>query len=53
MKTNIIAVDFDGTLCVNKFPEIGYDEIDRAEYLVRKEQAYAKGVKEEDGDTND
>jgi hypothetical protein len=23
MKHNIIAVDFDGTLCTNKFPEIG------------------------------
>lgn len=28
-----------------KDAEIGYDEIDRKEYLVRKEQAYAKGVK--------
>ena len=23
MKQNIIAVDFDGTLCENKWPEIG------------------------------
>lgn len=36
-----------------KDAENGYDEINKAEYLIRKEQAYAKGVKEEDGDTND
>ena len=23
MENNIIAVDFDGTLCENKYPEIG------------------------------
>lgn len=35
MENKIIAVDFDGTLCENKFPEIGepkYSVIDRLKY---------------------
>lgn len=46
----IIAVIFMGIFWVQGFQN---KAIDRAEYLVRKEQAYAKGVKKEDGDTND
>lgn len=46
MKQNIIAVDFDGTLCENKWPEIGmpngFAEIDETEYKARKEAAKAR-----------
>lgn len=40
MKTNIIAVDFDGTLCVNKFPEIGEPITDTIEYIKKKEKEW-------------
>lgn len=33
MKQNIIAVDFDGTLCENKWPEIGIPNEELIEYL--------------------
>ena len=38
MKTNIIAVDFDGTLCVNKFPEIGEPITDMIEYIKNRKK---------------
>ena len=28
MENNIIAVDFDGTLCENKYPDIGEPNMD-------------------------
>ena len=40
MKQNIIAVDFDGTLCTNLYPAIG--EPNEAEYKERKEAAKAR-----------
>lgn len=39
MKQNIIAVDFDGTLCENKWPEIGIPNEELIEYLKKKRQA--------------
>lgn len=36
-KPNIIAVDFDGTLCENKFPEIGKPNRTIIEYLKKKQ----------------
>lgn len=36
MKQNIIAVDFDGTLCENKWPEIGMPNEELIEYLKKK-----------------
>lgn len=33
MNTKIIAVDFDGTLCENKWPEIGKPNIEVIQYL--------------------
>ena len=33
MKPNIIAVDFDGTLCENEWPEIGMPNEELIEYL--------------------
>lgn len=38
MNSKIIAVDFDGTLCENKWPEIGEANEDMIYYL-RKRQA--------------
>ena len=37
MKQNIIAVDFDGTLCENKWPEIGMPNEERIEYLKKRQ----------------
>lgn len=37
MKQNIIAVDFDGTLCENKWPEIGMPNEELIEYLKRRQ----------------
>lgn len=37
MKQNIIAVDFDGTLCKNKWPEIGMPNEELIEYLKRRQ----------------
>ena len=34
MKNNIIAVDFDGTLCENKYPEIGEPNIELIDFLM-------------------
>ena len=34
----IYAVDFDGTLCENAFPEIGSPNIDMINYLIQKRQ---------------
>ena len=36
-KPNIIAVDFDGTLCENKFPEIGEPNKPIIDYLKKKQ----------------
>ena len=35
----IIAVDFDGTLCENKWPDIGEPNVDLISYL-KKQQVY-------------
>lgn len=37
MKHNIIAVDFDGTLCKNKWPEIGMPNEELIEYLKKRQ----------------
>lgn len=37
MKQNIIAVDFDGTLCENKWPEIGMPNDELIEYLKKRQ----------------
>lgn len=34
----IIAVDFDGTLCENKYPEIGAPNIDLLTYLIMEKR---------------
>lgn len=34
MKQNIIAVDFDGTLCENKYPEIGEPNMELIDFLM-------------------
>lgn len=36
MKQNIIAVDFDGTLCSNQFPKIGAPNEELIDYLKKK-----------------
>lgn len=36
MKNRIIAVDFDGTLCENEYPEIGIPHMDVIEYIKRR-----------------
>lgn len=38
MNKNIIAVDFDGTLCENKWPEIGEANIELITYLIAKQR---------------
>ena len=42
MSNKIIAVDFDGTLCENKWPEIGEPKNDVIQYVMRE---YFKGAK--------
>lgn len=37
MRPNIIAVDFDGTLCENKWPEIGEPNEELIEYLKKRQ----------------
>ena len=37
MKKNIIAVDFDGTLCENKYPEIGEPNMELIDYLMKRQ----------------
>lgn len=37
MKQNIIAVDFDGTLCENKWPEIGMPNEELIEHLKKRQ----------------
>ena len=36
MNSKIIAVDFDGTLCENKWPEIGKPHTDVIEYVKKR-----------------
>ena len=36
MNSKIIAVDFDGTLCENKWPEIGEENEDMIYYLRKR-----------------
>lgn len=36
MNSKIIAVDFDGTLCENKWPEIGEANEDMIYYLINE-----------------
>ena len=42
MKPNIIAVDFDGTLCENKWQEIGMPNEELIEYLKKRQAAGEK-----------
>lgn len=39
-KTKIIAVDFDGTLCENKWPDIGEPNMKLIWYLTEQQQKY-------------
>lgn len=43
MNFKIIAVDFDGTLCENKYPDIGEANIELMKYLIN--ERYNKGTK--------
>lgn len=42
MNSKIIAVDFDGTLCENKWPEIGEPKKGVIEYLKERRKNGAK-----------
>ena len=42
MNEQIIAVDFDGTLCENKWPEIGEPNTNLIGVYVEKENDYAE-----------
>lgn len=42
MYNKIIAVDFDGTLCENKWPEIGNPNFKLINYILRRQQNGAK-----------
>lgn len=42
MKTKIIAVDFDGTLCENKYPEIGEPKMNVINYILEQQRQGAK-----------
>lgn len=42
MKNKIIAVDFDGTLCENKYPDIGKPRLDVIEKLLKEKQKGAR-----------
>ncbi len=42
MYSKIIAVDFDGTLCENKWPEIGLPDLDMIDYLVKRKKDGAR-----------
>ena len=44
MKNKIIAVDFDGTLCENKYPEIGAPRLDVIKKLLKEQQAGARTI---------
>ena len=37
MKNKIIAVDFDGTLCENRYPEIGEPNEELIKYLIKRQ----------------
>lgn len=41
-KSKIIAVDFDGTLCTNDYPEIGEPNLDVINYLKEQKKEGAK-----------
>lgn len=43
MDFNIIAVDFDGTLCENKWPEIGEPNKELIAYLKKRQEAERYG----------
>jgi hypothetical protein len=44
MSNKIIAVDFDGTLCENKWPEIGEPNMEMIEYLRTQQSLGAKVI---------
>lgn len=44
MKDKIIAVDFDGTLCEGKYPEIGEPKYGVIERLIEEQKAGAKVI---------
>lgn len=44
MRNKIIAVDFDGTLCENKYPEIGAPRLDVIEKLLKEQRAGAQTI---------
>ena len=44
MRNKIIAVDFDGTLCENKWPDIGEPNTELITYLVNEQCAGAKVI---------
>lgn len=43
-KNKIIAVDFDGTLCENKYPDFGEPRTDVIEKLIKEQQAGARVI---------
>lgn len=42
MKNKIIAVDFDGTLCANRYPDIGFGNCELIHYLKEQQEFGAK-----------
>lgn len=42
MRTKIIAVDFDGTLCENDYPRIGFGNLNLIEHLKHEKRNGAK-----------
>lgn len=44
MKNKIIAVDFDGTLCENKYPDIGAPRLDVIERLLQEQRKGAQTI---------
>ena len=41
MNEQIIAVDFDGTLCENKWPEIGEPNTELISYLIEMRKTFS------------
>ena len=42
MKSKIIAVDFDGTLCANRYPDIGYANCELIHHIKEQQEYGAK-----------
>jgi hypothetical protein len=44
MENKIIAVDFDGTLCANRYPDIGFGNLELIHYLKEQQEFGAKVI---------